>query len=557
MIPNIARSGTSFRGAGKYYLHDKTPENERGDEDALEHLTSRERVAFTATRNCVHDDPEQAIDEMWATAAAQDELKREAGLKLGGRKCTNPVKTISLSWHPSETPTQEQMIETADSYLKKMGWSEHQALFVGHNDTEHPHIHIILNRVNPETGRVLDDRNDFKRSQEWALEYEKEQGRIFCEKRLDYELGAKDRTRPANDNIPHDIILLTRPSEQGFKHDEMTREQRDALERSQLKVEQRAEREAWFEDGGQLFKAARNAVWREVKEEYREDWKVLYAEKSERQDEAHAISGNAVSRAFYFAKRGEWDEARDAFADRHSVTDTVNREFAERFASLREDQRQEVVERQQLACEMLFLVRETVYKALLEQQQLVRDDMRELHAKGERADHLVTPVPHARVGEEALARANAPVPPAPDREAAEPAKDGVAALVPKIDFRDNQNSTLISIEFPQFPVSDDPEHDKIRDGALTGAADLGAGMVGGVASYLADQLGELFAPTPPEVREAREKTEDKARQTQEENRPVNPYLRHAGDAEQKARDEREREERERYWDDERERRRER
>ncbi len=158
MIPNIARGGTSFRGAGKYYLHDKTPETERGDDDALEHLTTRERVAFTVTRNCVNDDPEQAIDEMWTTAAAQDELKREAGLKLGGRKCTNPVKTISLSWHPSETPTQEQMIEAADSYLKKMGWSEHQALFVGHNDTEHPHIHIILNRVNPETGRVLDDR---------------------------------------------------------------------------------------------------------------------------------------------------------------------------------------------------------------------------------------------------------------------------------------------------------------------------------------------------------------------------------------------------------------
>ena len=40
-------------------------------------------------------------------------------------------------------------------------------------------------------------------------------------------------------------------------------------------------------------------------------------------------------------------------------------------------------------------------------------------------------------------------------------------------------------------------------------ADLAAGGIGQVASYLADQLGELFAPTPPEVREAQAKADAK------------------------------------------------
>ena len=40
-------------------------------------------------------------------------------------------------------------------------------------------------------------------------------------------------------------------------------------------------------------------------------------------------------------------------------------------------------------------------------------------------------------------------------------------------------------------------------------ADLAAGAIGSVASYLADQLGELFAPTPPEVREAQAKADAK------------------------------------------------
>jgi hypothetical protein len=46
-------------------------------------------------------------------------------------------------------------------------------------------------------------------------------------------------------------------------------------------------------------------------------------------------------------------------------------------------------------------------------------------------------------------------------------------------------------------------------------ADLAAGAIGSLASYLADQLGELFAPTPREVRDARAKADAK-RETQQQ-----------------------------------------
>ena len=71
----------------------------------------------------------------------------------------------------------------------------------------------MLNRIHPETGLVLDDRLDYKRSQEWALEYEKEMGRIWCEKRLDYEKPREERAPAANDNLPHNVIELARPLE--------------------------------------------------------------------------------------------------------------------------------------------------------------------------------------------------------------------------------------------------------------------------------------------------------------------------------------------------------
>lgn len=560
MVPNIAKSGSSFRGAGKYYLHDKAAER-----DGERKPDTHERVAFTATRNCVNDDPHRAIDEMWATAAAQTELKRASGLSLGGRKCTDPVKTISLSWHPSETPTPEQMIAAADSYLTRMGWNEHQAVYVGHNDTAHPHIHIILNRVHPETGRVLDDRKDYRRAQEWALDYEKEHGRIFCEKRLDYKRAPHERQHAhANDNIPHDVILLTRPQEQQFQQSEMSREALDRLERDLLKADQRAEREAWFADGATLFKDTRNAVWREVREEYREDWKQFYAEKAAREEEAREASSSAVGRALYFARSGDWENARVAFSDRDAVMRVVREEFSERAQALRTEQRDEVRERQTLACDALRLDREDGYKELLARQAADRAEMRELHASGERAAHLVAQTLDVRSANQNLdPTARTPVPANSNGE-----RDAAAARVGNgndvriidgvpepIGAAPKTAEPLVALEMPTVAL-EERDAAQIRDNALTGAADLGAGMMGGAASYLADQLAEAFAPTPPEVREAQAKAAEQAREAAEQAKPVNPYLRHIGDAEQKARDEREREDRERCWDDALERRRE-
>ncbi len=461
---------------------------------------------------------------------------------------------------------EKQMIAAADSYLTKMGWSEHQAVYIGHNDTAHAHIHIILNRVHPETGRVLDDRKDYRRAQEWALDYEKEHGRIFCEKRLDYERAPHERQHAhANDNIPHDVILLTRPQEQQFQQSEMSREALDRLERDLLKADQRAEREAWFADGAKLFKDTRNAVWREVKEDYREDWKQFYAEKAAREEEAREASSSAVGRALYFARSGDWENARAAFSDRDAVMRVVQEEFSERAQALRTEQRDEVRERQTLACDALRLDREDGYKELLARQAADRAEMRELHASGERAAHLVAQTLDVRSANQNLdPTARTPVPANSNGE-----RDAAAARVgngPDVRIIDGvpepigtapkTAGPLVALEMPTA-APEERDAAQIRDNALTGAADLGAGMIGGAASYLADQLGEAFAPTPPEVREAQAKAAEQAREAAEQAKPVNPYLRHIGDAEQKARDEREREERERYWDDALERRRER
>lgn len=187
MVPKVAGKGRSFKGAGLYYLHDKKAD-------------TRERVAFTHTENLPTRDADKAIKCMAWTAMRQQELKSRSGASSKGRKLTQPVYCYSLSWAPGEEPSREEMIGAAKDTLKALGMQDHEALFVGHNDEPHPHIHVIVNRVHPESGIAAKLSNDHLKLSAWAEAFERLQGQIRCDQRVENnELRrqgqfAKDRT---------------------------------------------------------------------------------------------------------------------------------------------------------------------------------------------------------------------------------------------------------------------------------------------------------------------------------------------------------------------------
>ena len=59
------------------------------------------------------------------------------------------VGHISLSFHPADAPrlTDDFMRQLAGEYMQRMNITGTQYIVVRHNDTEHPHIHILYNRV--------------------------------------------------------------------------------------------------------------------------------------------------------------------------------------------------------------------------------------------------------------------------------------------------------------------------------------------------------------------------------------------------------------------------
>jgi hypothetical protein len=264
MIVKISGGGKSFKGLSDYLTHD--PDKAKTDE----------RVAWTHTHNLANDDVPSAVNEMYLTAENAELLKQEAGVRGGGRQTENPAKHVSLNWAPVENPTREHMIETGEGYLRHMGWQEHQAILVAHDDKSYRHVHIMLNVVHPETGLRLNDDFEQRRSQAWALEYEREHNRIHCEQRL---LNADEREK----NMPRNMWMAFKTNEQEFSRAEKNladnapeipgnSENPKNAEWKILKEFQKEERLEFVAQGKVEFAKLRSSIYREVREEFRDRW---------------------------------------------------------------------------------------------------------------------------------------------------------------------------------------------------------------------------------------------------------------------------------------------
>lgn len=77
----------------------------------------------------------------------------------------NPAGHISISFDNADAQklTDEFMAQLAKEYMEGMGIKNTQYLVVRHLETEHPHFHIVYNRVDM-SGKAVDERNNFRRS---------------------------------------------------------------------------------------------------------------------------------------------------------------------------------------------------------------------------------------------------------------------------------------------------------------------------------------------------------------------------------------------------------
>ena len=122
-----------------------------------------DRVSWTAGRNLPTTDPELAGTIMRATAEQSDRVAR-------------PVYHLALSFDPHDQVDRAAMERVADRVLQRLGLEGHQVIMVAHRDREHQHVHLLINRVHPDTGLAWEKPYDYRAIQQVLREEERALG---------------------------------------------------------------------------------------------------------------------------------------------------------------------------------------------------------------------------------------------------------------------------------------------------------------------------------------------------------------------------------------------
>ena len=103
----------------------------------------------------VEGTPEQMAEQFELQSLLNDKVK-------------NIVGHTSLNFSPEDSERlkydDELMLQIAHDYMKLMGIENTQYIIARHIDREHPHCHIVFNRVDND-GKTISDKNDFRRNE--------------------------------------------------------------------------------------------------------------------------------------------------------------------------------------------------------------------------------------------------------------------------------------------------------------------------------------------------------------------------------------------------------
>jgi hypothetical protein len=95
----------------------------------------------------------------------------------GMNPISKPVAHISLNFsaQDKEKLTDAAMAGIAVEYMKTMGYNNTQYIIVRHHDREHPHVHLVINRIDND-GKRISDKNERLRSTKVCMELTKRYG---------------------------------------------------------------------------------------------------------------------------------------------------------------------------------------------------------------------------------------------------------------------------------------------------------------------------------------------------------------------------------------------
>ena len=226
----------------------------------------------------------------------------------------------ALAWHPDEAEalTKAEMLSAVESSLQELQAEHLQAIVVCHTDQKHPHVHVVLNRVDPADGRMHPFKNDRLQLSDWANNYERERGEILTpvreEKRQERERNkdqksrqdyAQQKRKEASERPKDDLSPAAMLKDLSAAQKESHRQ-----EWSELSATNKAKRNAIYDDYRKRIKDAAALHKHECKPFWRDHFKNERERKKAYDNRETSILGivqNAMSATAYQHITGELD----------------------------------------------------------------------------------------------------------------------------------------------------------------------------------------------------------------------------------------------------------
>ncbi|WP_434717208.1 relaxase/mobilization nuclease domain-containing protein (plasmid) [Paraburkholderia sp. A2RO-4L] len=108
----------------------------------------REKCIYAGARGFLTDAAESQTAEMLA-------LSQEAV------RSADTISHYVLSWQEGEHPTPEQTEEAVSLFMGELGLEGHQVIYALHADTANIHLHLVVNRVHPDSLKVIKPNRGF------------------------------------------------------------------------------------------------------------------------------------------------------------------------------------------------------------------------------------------------------------------------------------------------------------------------------------------------------------------------------------------------------------
>ncbi|MDR0478971.1 MAG: relaxase/mobilization nuclease domain-containing protein [Burkholderiaceae bacterium] len=169
MIPTVLKSDRTsapsarFRRVVEYVGRDDEEARAKGQKP----LTVESCGVFDMDLDCATPEDRETLWQIMSADAAQAKYKG------------SPVYHFDVSWMEDEHPTREQLESAARHFIDGLGFGNCQTFWAVHRDTDHDHLHIVVNKVIVQDGTCIvaeKPRFDYRVLARLAREVEIEQG---------------------------------------------------------------------------------------------------------------------------------------------------------------------------------------------------------------------------------------------------------------------------------------------------------------------------------------------------------------------------------------------